>query len=752
MSVLSIRNVHVKSSKNVPFFGSLPVTKEVLMISDISRDHRFQAHHVFMDSDAQIPLHFYMSIPIFYQHKVIGVLAVLDVHKHSSISMDLQLALTEIAQILSDMIVERNQGEFIFHEDSDQLPLEKRLLHLLRLPLRNLNGLQKQLQEFHTFLLQQKNGKNQPHASEAIQAEANQRIESFRSEINSRKENIERSIALAFETFPSLKEHYCQNFLSPPSTHRTHHVQHPLSPTSPADSGETRFLSVKDWVHCVSSYLSYTLKHPQTSLSPSSTSANIQWIYDEHEYLEVEEQNHFEIIGKFLEFVLLFSFHKWRNIVITVSVSNELPGHILKQKTKFMKTNEPFTDEMNLKACAQATGRVHLDVAYSNPIPAVTHLQEEFQFNHLCEEFFLHIVSFLHGRMTKNHNKFEEQRNIWFPCHVRERNSRHQQQQQALMANKNKTSKRVKTPYYQTRQPNALQMADGESDKTVPLDTPQTKSRPTSSVASPGSLSRPGSKQTKRRGKVGSIIFNDEDNDDVDDVRMIYSMDTEDDLYLGSTSTDIQFDHNHKHSQSHAHAASGSHRGGETEALGDFHVGLAHIKRGQSGLPALVPAAGAPSMRNITSPKSQKFTEQSLKHQPSQQPLNKGMSIRNAPAAASAMASSLLKYLPSNPAAQLSNIFAKQPQGSSRKPPPAVHPKKSSYKQNSHGFHLSQNNPSKPLLSFLSSMFGANGSHVTPPSTKAASRKKPAARAGATSLLGGRGHKQNKVVPVHRRN
>jgi hypothetical protein len=558
ISTIADNNLSLLSSVGLPsndppkqsYFKSLPASKDILIVSDISRDNRFHSHKFTTETDK---IRFYASLKLISNQIPIGILALMDSESRTSFSPENQLAFTEICQILTDLLVESSSLPAI--TNSPKISMDKRLLHLLKLPLRNITSLQKLLNEFHVFL-------NQKGTNNKAQPENNQKIEIYRKEINEKKELIEKSLEISFLSLMSLKETFQQ------------YTSRFMDAASPNRIASVKYISVKEWIKSITSYLSY-LKLPNLL-------SQITWNYDESEYLEIEEENNFEILGKLVEFLLLTTFHKWKCIVINISVSDDGETQLLKEKTKAVKTSSPFSDEITHLEQSRSGGRIHIDIQWNSPLQHITHLNDEFHFLQRCDEFVYQVIYFLSGstnKTTNKKNKTNDSKNLWFPCTIREKKHSSGENRHDRVGN------RVKTPYAGKR--GSGKSGKGSSKKTDPLSPSSNPRSPNSGLISPNSekvISRP-------RGKRFSVFFNDDDDADAEDLRMLYS-DSEDENNNNTTgAVDGRREPAKQQQQAmnHYHISSLSDSSDDEEgdvkvmrkelSLGEFNSSMVHVKR-----------------------------------------------------------------------------------------------------------------------------------------------------------------------------
>jgi hypothetical protein len=759
ISTIDDNNLSLLSSVGLPsndppkqsYFKSLPASKDILIVSDISRDNRFHSHKFTTETDK---IRFYVSLKLISNQVPIGILALMDSESRTSFSPENQLAFTEICQILTDLLVESSSLPAV--TNSPKISMDKRLLHLLKLPLRNITFLQKQLHEFHGFLNQKgPNNKAQPE----IAKDNHQKIEIYRKEINEKKELIEKSLEISFLSLMSLKEtfqQYTSRFVDAASPNRIAYV---------------RYISVKEWIKSITSYLSY-LKLP-------SLLSQITWNYDESEYLEIEEENNFEILGKLVEFLLLTTFHKWKCIVINISVSDDGETQLLKEKTKAVKTSSPFSDEITHLEQSRSAGRIHIDIQWNSPLPHITHLNDEFHFLQRCDEFVYQVIYFLSGstnKTTNKKNKTNDSKNLWFPCTIREKKHSSGENRHDRVGN------RVKTPYAGKR--GSGKSGKGSSKKTDPLSPSSNPRSPNSELISPLS-----EKVTRPRGKRFSVFFNDDDDADAEDLRMLYS-DSEDENNNTTGAVDGRrepakqaMNLYHINSLSDSEDDEGDVKVMRKElSLGEFKSSMVHVKRNNleffnvhhtNTTPTVssssnstkvpryqqhhhIPTAAASYdeySEMETSQKTYGGDDLSMKSVKSNKSTKKPLPSNGK----SSFTSSIMKYLPTTVSFPTEIILFRREKNKTSTPP-SQHVNSINSVNNAQP-KKSQSSPpeNSSFLSYFSNMFGGSSNQAPPNPPKNSNNKKKTGFFSKRSSKNNtkkkmiRNYRQTKVVPVQKR-
>jgi hypothetical protein len=392
-----------------------------------------------------------------------------------------QVIFNEILDMMNDILYEERQDIATTDRYITSFSLEKRILHSLKLPLRNMIYLQKALFDFHCFLQETgvhnikamvnnkgNNNNNNHHQHHHPQnkggenpSEILEKMENYRKEINDKKRSIEQCIELSLLSIKSLYNHHDYLLYStrrrfhPSSTVSHHHHHHSggsssTAPTAPSSSvsspSSTRYLTVKEWLENIKTYMALSKNTSFTSL------ATVNWTIDyESESLQLEEETNYEIFGKLLDFIILSSYHKYRMINIHISTSQEIDHHRQQQQqqarsegnsnntsSRFksssgspsavtLSPNQPFSDERTL-VISSHTSRLHIDISCSSSTSHhITHLQDEFQFYHFCDDFIIEMMKLFGGNINKTLSKggnLTEIKNLWIPCNIKKKRTK----------------------------------------------------------------------------------------------------------------------------------------------------------------------------------------------------------------------------------------------------------------------------------------------------------------------------------------
>eukprot|EP01040_Poterioochromonas_malhamensis_P012104 gene12104-13233_t len=167
----------------------------------------------------------------------------------------------------------------------------------------------------------------------------------------------------------------------------------------------------------------------------------IDWTHEESEYIEIEEspRHCYEIFGKLIEFIILSSYHRWGQISVNVSISDE-KDHQRKKPTTDHPHNKPYSDNSvwqrqqssnsfhmgsDATTALDPTGRIHIDITSHPKQHQTTHLTEEMMYYAQCEEFSQSLLRLIHGSMTIVNrglgNVNGERKTIMIPCQIREK-------------------------------------------------------------------------------------------------------------------------------------------------------------------------------------------------------------------------------------------------------------------------------------------------------------------------------------------
>lgn len=751
-----------------------------MVIPDIFNDDRFEQSFL-VDKEN---VHFYLSSPLLSHSngKKIGTLFLMDHHPRHDFDSEQQLFVREISHILATIICEQrgiissDKPARLERSSSTFMQMsEERVLSLIKIPLRNAMILQKTMQDFHRFLtISQKSKATSPSPSQNGPGDNKEKIEHFRKMINDRKQLVQNSVELGQLSLQSY-QHYLDQ------TRQRFVVANASSPVPPlhlhklaSPNSKGKFHTVKEWLNGVKTYMTF-LKDPHQQSSPAKKSVGmtkIDWTHEESEYIEIEEspRHCYEIFGKLIEFIILSSYHRWGQISVNVSISDE-KDHQRKKPTTDHPHNKPYSDNSvwqrqqssnsfhmgsDATTALDPTGRIHIDITSHPKQHQTTHLTEEMMYYAQCEEFSQSLLRLIHGSMTIVNrglgNVNGERKTIMIPCQIREKKVKTSVATTAtsLINAVNTSGKNATTP---------------KSEKTINLFH-QTSSHPIKQ--------RRKSTANKSNKLKKSQFFTDEDDDDdlakIEDLDEIYGP-----THVASASSSTSGSHDENEEQN-AEANSVDERGmrKNVSVLGEFRHDMVHMKKGKN-----VGASNAPTSL------SAKFSASSLSsHRSNGNDLSQhGASFDDCDSITPAPLSGSQKVKSQSKPGFFQSAFRTYVGSKQPSPAPAVNqrtvssrfvaffsrgrdqggnntnnvnskisvkPQKSDYQQRAHNYHYAHNQSSQ-FLGLLSRFFGAFPASKSSPSNAASVRQAGSASKKKGSGPPPRGYRQRKVVPVQKK-